>query len=434
MLAMQAAAVEAAFAKLGEGIERRWRSLNYDQDAFSAIAVEMLASAGIVGSIGSEDILDWAMASRDLPAQHDLAATFGQPPLTMYRTERFHVSVLFWLYATVSIHEHGFEGAFGVLDGSSIHSSWTFEQALSIGSNLKLGTVRRNSTELLEIGGIRPILAGPSGAHSLVHLDTPSATVVIRTCADPRHHRQYNYLVPGVAINPEYPDQTLVKKCQLIKLIASYYPERLGALIDASLTGADALSELELLSAAITTGPFRRWFPSDKAAIPDPAASAPWIQSVVDERRRESMLMSLRSRSQDPAHRLALAIIMNHLDAATAIELFARKRFGDPVASMASAITELLAKGPFKEVEDPPTPTLLHEVISRLIGGWSLDQIRSSLADKASGSTTDQQLPALAEILRRSTFLADLVPADRLMSQQRCAGPIASIDHGSGSG
>lgn len=224
MLAMKAASVEAAFGKLGEGIERQWRTLDYDQDAFNAIAVEMLASAGIVGSIGSEDILDWAMTSRQLPAQHDLAATFGQPPLTMYRTERFHVSVLFWLSATVSIHEHGFEGAFGVLDGSSIHSSWTFEQTLSISTNLKLGTVRRNSTELLEIGAIRPILAGPSGAHSLVHLDTPSATVVIRTCADPRHHLQYNYLVPGVAINPEYPDQTLVKKCQLIKLIAVPLP------------------------------------------------------------------------------------------------------------------------------------------------------------------------------------------------------------------
>ncbi|POX89662.1 hypothetical protein [Mycobacterium kansasii] len=430
MLAMKAASVEAAFGKLGEGIERQWRTLDYDQNAFNAIAVEMLASAGIVGSIGSEDILDWAMTSRQLPAQHDLAATFGQPPLTMYRTERFHVSVLFWLSATVSIHEHGFEGAFAVLDGSSIHSSWTFEQTLSISTNLKLGTVRRNSTELLEIGAIRPILAGPSGAHSLVHLDTPSATVVIRTCADPRHHLQYNYLVPGVAINPEYPDQTLVKKCQLIKLIASHYPDRLGALIDASLAGADALSELELLSAAITTGACRRWFPSDNAAVPVPAASAPWIQSVVDERRRESMLMSLRSRSQDPAHRLALAIIMNHLDAPTAIELFARKGFADPVARMASAITELLAKGPFKEVEDPPTPTLLHDVISRLIDGWSLDQIRSSFADKASGTTTDQELLTLAEILRRSTFLADLIPADQLISHQRCVGPTSSVfDH-----
>lgn len=426
MLAMKAASVEAVFGKLGQGIERQWRSLDYDQDAFSAIAVEMLASAEIVGSIGSQDILDWAMAARQLPAQHDIAASFGQPPLTMYRTERFHVSVLFWLSATVSIHEHGFEGAFGVLDGSSIHSGWTFEQTLPISTNLKLGTVRRNSTELLEIGAIRPILAGPSGAHSLVHLDTPSATVVIRTCADPRHHLQYNYLAPGVAINPEYRDPTLVKKCQLVKLIASYYPQRLGALIDASLTGADPLSELELLSAAITTGPFRRWFPSANAATPAPAASAPWIQSVVDERRRESMLMSLRSRSQDPAQRLALAIIMNHLDAATAIELFARKGFADPVARMASAITELLVKGPFKEVEDPPAATLLHDVISRLIDGWSLDQIRSSFADKPSGTTTDQELLALAEILRRTTFLADLIPTDRLMSQQRCAGPIAA--------
>lgn len=428
MLAMKSVSVEAAFAKLGDGIETTWRSLNYDQDAFSAIAVEMLASCGIAGSIESEDVLNWAMTSRCLPPQHDLAATFGQPPLTLYRTERFHASVLFWLSATVSIHEHGFQGAFGVLDGSSVHSRWTFEPSMSINSSLKLGTVRRNSTELLEIGDIRPILPGPAGAHSLVHLDTPSATVVIRTCDDPRHHRQYNYLVSGVAINPEYVDQALVKKCQLIKLIASCYPEHLGRLVDASVTDADAFAELELLSAAITTGPFRRWLTSDQAAIPTPAASAPWIQAVVDERRRESLLMSLRNRTQDPAQRLALAIIMTHIDAATAVELFARKRFSDPATSLASAITELLAKGPLREVADPPQPTLLCDVLAKLIEGWTMDQIRSSLAGNASGAKADEELVGIAEILRRSTFLTGLVPAERLGFRRPVVGVTPSVN------
>ena len=56
--------------------------------------------------------------------------------------------------------EEELDGAFHVLEGSSIHSHFEFEKSESISAHLRVGQLRMTSTQLLETGSTVPIACG----------------------------------------------------------------------------------------------------------------------------------------------------------------------------------------------------------------------------------------------------------------------------------
>ncbi len=203
------------FEQLGREVETRWRDIGYDEAAFPALAAELLRSADVPSKVSAWDVTEWALATYELPRQRDLRASFADPPITVFSGLRFQIDVYFWFESTTSIHQHGFCGAFQVLEGSSIHSWYTFNKERAINAFAETGSLDLKTCGLLEKGDVQEIVGGRAYIHSLFHLERPSATLIIRTDRSPLELPQFNYHKPHLAVDPFLEQDTVIKKLQV---------------------------------------------------------------------------------------------------------------------------------------------------------------------------------------------------------------------------
>lgn len=240
----------APFVELGRCIEDRWRSRNFDIEHFPEVARIALAEADLPSRVDPWDVVEWGRAEPVLPVQRDLPGRFGDLPLTLYNGSRFYIDVYLWLDGTTAIHQHGFSGAFQVLGGSSLHSTYDFEVRERANTHLAIGDLECQHAELLTVGEVREILPGSAFIHALFHLDRPSTSIVVRTVSDIEHQPQYSYEKPGIAHDPFFSEANLTKKLQTYRLLLNAgRPEADDALVEA-LEDADFQSSMTILSFA----------------------------------------------------------------------------------------------------------------------------------------------------------------------------------------
>jgi hypothetical protein len=115
------------FTELGVLVNKLWKEKNYDQHRFPAVAMQALSELPPAENVSFREGVFLGLAD-PLPVQSDMAAQFGQPPLTVYSAEEFRIELLFWLHALPSIHQHGFSGAFHVMHGNTLQAGWQFHQ------------------------------------------------------------------------------------------------------------------------------------------------------------------------------------------------------------------------------------------------------------------------------------------------------------------
>ena len=236
------------FTILGEQIENLWRDKNYDETLFPAIAADGLREANLPEKLSAWEVIEWTLKQTHLPEQRDVAANFGDPPITLYNSPRFHIDVYFWLNGTTAVHQHGFCGAFQVLLGSSIHSWFEFETSEKINTFVEIGNLNLKTCDLLSVGDVQEIQAGKPYIHGLFHLDQPSATIVVRTHRSPLHLPQFAYYKPFLAVDPFFEEPDTRKKLQSISaLIRAKYPET-DRLISEWLETADFQTTFSILS------------------------------------------------------------------------------------------------------------------------------------------------------------------------------------------
>ena len=140
----------AQFEQLGNIVEAQWEKAGRTESSFAEIATTALADSRVLTTIEPRDIVTWLMKGHDVPGQN--ASDFGQPPINVYVSNGFYIQVLFWLDSTTAIHEHSFSGAFGVLSGSSVQSTYSFETEQAPSERLIVGHTRFLSSELLYRG------------------------------------------------------------------------------------------------------------------------------------------------------------------------------------------------------------------------------------------------------------------------------------------
>ncbi len=204
------------FQKLGAEVEILWRDKNYDEEVFPEIAANALREANLPAKVSAWDVIEWTMNEANLPVQQDLSGKFGDPPITIYNSPRFHIDVYFWLEGTTAIHQHSFCGAFQVLLGSSIHSWYDFERSEAVNSFTEIGNIDLKLCELLSVGDVQAISAGRQYIHALFHLEQPSATIVVRTHKSPLFLPQFSYHKPFLAIDPFFEEANTTKKMQCV--------------------------------------------------------------------------------------------------------------------------------------------------------------------------------------------------------------------------
>lgn len=405
------------FRALGDQIEAQYRAAGYDEAAFPAIAEAALRASPPAGHLAACDVLTWVLGAggaHDLPRQVNVDGGFGQPAIQVYVTQRWYIEVLHWLDGTTAIHDHGFNGAFHVLAGASIHARYRFVEEHRRGARLRLGRVERDGVELLQAGDVRAIHEGAALIHSLFHLDRPSVTVVVRTTHVPGAAPQLSYLPPGLAYDESYSTEALARKLQACVALRRLDHPDLEALLCRLYGEADPLSLVRLV---LKTAPsFKDEAAIARALAPAQQRDAPLaaaLLAVVREERRQSRLVALRARLRAPEPRFLLALLL-YFDSGGPILDLVRARW--PHLDVEAAVVSWLDA--VADLPDPARPgRRLCEVDLRgpgpssaaraMLGGRPLPEVVAALTREFGAAQVAPQAAALATLqaeLQASVF------------------------------
>ncbi|CAN5200065.1 hypothetical protein BH20ACI1_BH20ACI1_21540 [soil metagenome] len=312
------------FNNLGAEIEKLWRDKNYDENLFPALTAQALKDAKLPEKVSAWEVIEWTLGETFLPEQRDLRGNFGDPPITIYNSPRFHIDVYFWLQGTTAVHQHAFCGAFQVLLGSSIHSWYEFERREAVNTFTEIGDIKLKLCELLQVGDVQEIRAGRQYIHGLFHLDMPSATIVVRTHKSPLFLPQYSYHKPFLAIDPFFEEPNTIKKLQSITaLIRTEHPDT-DKFIAELLEKSDFQSTYVILSnlrGYLQKGQIGHYFNPDAAqnkfnalleiAKKRHGSLAECLPQVFAHQTKVDEIVSRRSYVNDPEQRFFLALLMN---------------------------------------------------------------------------------------------------------------------------
>ncbi|MFL6468120.1 MAG: hypothetical protein ACJ72Z_09210 [Pyrinomonadaceae bacterium] len=312
------------FTDLGDRIDAAWRAVDYDEEKFPGIAADFLRDEGLPTKVTPWDILEWGLKQTEFPRQKDANANFGDPPITLYTAPKFFIDIYFWFEGTTAVHQHSFCGAFQVLHGSSIHSWYKFETLETINLFVKLGEMSLKVCELLETGAVQEIWGGRQYIHSLFHLDSPSATICIRTDKSPLELPQFSYHKPNLAIDPFYDEETIKKKLQIISAMARAKRQNMDECVNELLANSDFQNTFQILQMArrvVNANQIDYLFGvgSGKASFDSYLETArkrhgekiDALQAVFGHIDRLNEILHRRSFITDPEHRFFFALLLN---------------------------------------------------------------------------------------------------------------------------
>jgi hypothetical protein len=333
------------FQTLGEKVEQLWRDKNFDETIFPVIAAEALESAGLPDKISVWDVIEWTLKQNVLPDQRDLHGRFGDPPITLYNSTRFHIDLYFWLEGTTSIHQHGFCGAFQVMHGSSLHSHYEFNSHDQVNVFTEIGEMNLLTVDFLEVGMVRKILAGRQYIHGLFHLDHPSATIVVRTHKIPVALPQYSYYKPSLAIDPFFDEPNTIKKLQCLSALFRTNHPNTDKIISNLLEESDFQTTFTVLSTVndflqsnqleqmFNTGSSEKRFEALMEIVRKRHGNrAEVFPKIFAHQEKVNEIIKRRNFVKEPEHRFFLALLMN-VEGKQRILSLVRKRFpeADPI-------------------------------------------------------------------------------------------------------
>lgn len=419
------------FEKLGTLVEQNWKASHYDAQAFPAIAAQALRELSGIKPAQPQDIIRNYHVDDQTPDQMD--TEFSDLAITMYKTTKFYIDAYYWLDGTNTIHQHGFEGAFQVLTGSSLHWEYKYRQEIMANSSFTMGQLALEGAEMLREGDIRTILPGNQFIHTLFHLDRPSVTICLRTSLNQDYLPQYTYLKPHIAIDPLNRDPSVIKKAQSVGLLLRM--GRLGAdsTIDEMLSGSDLQSSFAILNtlfhymfvesqknAGLPVEHLDRYHTLLDITRKKHGAMSDYLPPVFTELRRTDKIVKLRKRIISRDHRYFLALLLNAPNRSLLLDL--TKQWSpqqNPIDVVAQWIIDIssidsswLPK--LSPLEDKRYHSLYAAVLRRLLEGMSIDEVENALMK---GQDVDQSLKnnldikALCKSLQNSHLLGAILSA-----------------------
>lgn len=394
-----------ALTRIGEEIERRWSARDYRHNYFHDIAAECLHTAAYHRRFDEDEIINWVNNAASLPEQLDPRSNFGQPPLTIWRTDRFVVDLYFWVDTDTSTHDHSFSGAFTNLVGQSLNCTYRFEQGVQADEGVLLGSVSLDRTELLKPGDICTIPAGPRFIHRVWHLDCPTITLVPRTVTRRRGLRQYNYYTEGMAVRyrRKAPIEFQRRREFLNYLFRRQHPRRIE-LAEEVLRRTRGYRLFTLLGDLL----FHIKEPDelDNLLARLPAKGRGWFDTALAVMRASNPLKGVYwRRLQRTEHRLLIALLSTFHDSSATAEWLARHGYtGDWTTMLTSWLSEMDQDKALRlQLGSART-----EIMSYLLRGLSDEQALHEL--RRTYTITEPEVELLVQGFRRFRELHFLKP------------------------
>lgn len=322
--------MNAYFSELGKTIYKRWEKVNFSLEAFPAIATKALKEKPPAKHVGLRVLMRDFLLDDEQPFQ--TFSGFGQPELIVFDNPKFYIQLLFWLDGTTDIHQHGFSGAFHVLEGSSIQSEFDFLNPNHITAHFRLGNLKLRKAELLETGSTVPILSGDGCIHSLFHLETPSVTVVVRTHSDPGSSPQFTYLPPHVALDPIKEDAITLRRKQLLDAMEQTGDPDYASLVETMAGKLDLERGFFILQNCMghlrATG---AWDGAWRSFSRKHGKAAAMIEPTLEEITRRDALVAMRSSIGEVEHRFFLALLLTVPDRNLILSMIGKRFPGKPL-------------------------------------------------------------------------------------------------------
>lgn len=302
--------MNAYFEKLGRTVLERWKQQNFSLEAFPELAQAAMEEAPPSENVDLEEMVQEFLANDDQPIQGQ--SGFGQPELLAFNDSRFYIQILFWMEGTTDIHQHEFSGAFHVMQGSSVHSEFEFDNAQPVTPHIRTGDLRLKQIELLETGRTVPITSGRDCIHSLFHLDTPSVTVVVRTHHDPGTGPQFNYLPPHIGFDPVQGDALTMRRKQLLEVLETIDYEGYVGLVNGMMDSLDFERGFHTLQHTMDRLQVLGEWESVLAKFQQKHGElAEGVPATLAESLRRDAITQMRYHIGNPEHRFFLALVMN---------------------------------------------------------------------------------------------------------------------------
>ncbi len=339
-------------------------------------------------------VLNLLTAGADLPKQRASSDVFGQPPTVMYRSENFEIQAITWMEGTTSTHQHGFDGAFRVVWGSSLHVGYTFDQQDSMAEgHLVTGQLAMIEPEILWPGDVRPIVAGPDFIHALFHLERPSMTIVVRNGSSGLPFPQYDYRPPGLGFDVLEKDDRFQMRMRGMHTL--YRLDPVGA-----ATAARDLTKSEDLWTAFRVcdeWAFAYGESADLSNLIEVLAGRAGVfeellPPMYAEQVRRGRLLARRGLLRESRHRLFLALIVNLPDRASIHRAMEQLFPGQDPSKLIADLVEELASPEYRGISGL---SLGADELAMLTS-----QLREGDADDALGAVSAQwKPPSLLETL-----------------------------------
>jgi len=329
----------AAIEELGVELEREWAAVDYELGAFPEICASRLQGARLPTRIDAEDVVR-AVFAGGLPQQLDPDARFGQPPVTLYRSPRFYIDALFWVDGTTAIHDHAFSGAFQVLAGQSIETTFSFAPSRDVDGRMRLGDLDVRGSALRAVGDVRAVPAGPAYIHSLFHLARPSVTLVVRTYRDPSPEIQLAYSSAGIAFDKNDEDPVSDRFVQILEMLRKTEHPGFEVLAGDLVAATEPHTAFAILRSCAKL-PDRDLLHRLTGRVAD-ADTGRRIGLWLTEQRRIDFLISRRGLVRKPELRFLLAVLLNARRRSDALALVAGFSPGaNPARQIAAWLAEL---------------------------------------------------------------------------------------------
>jgi len=238
------------FKTLVRRAEREWTRTRHRLAAFPEVAARLLREFEYDLNQDQLDrwLVQWFRESVPLPEQVSLHNTFGQPPITLFNNGSLVVDLYLWVAADTTIHSHGFRGAFRVLHGSSLQETYDVKVTRRIAPGVVQCDPGIPRMTILQPGDVHVILPAEKLTHRVIHLESPTVTLCVKTINEPGIH-QWEYYPHGLAMQRLDLDPDLIKEIYYFEYLLNRDTTLAARFLQAIVGGLSVVMRLTLYDA-----------------------------------------------------------------------------------------------------------------------------------------------------------------------------------------
>ena len=307
------AEVHELIVALAHEVDARWLD-HLDDGAFTEAAADAIGAAALPERLPVPAVLTYLTAWPGLPPVVAGENEYGEPTVTVWRSEEFHIEVMVWNVGAIALHDHVNAGAFVPLEGRRFHTRYHFTPTGTWADRFTVGDLRLVRGEVLDPGAVRGILPGVAFLHDLVFCAERCTTISVRRRSSTGESA--SYLAPGIRLPNTALGERRVRALDHLRHIDRAEWNRAVAEM-VSQSPETALLSLVDLCWLMTP---RQLGPVVQRIVDRWGGDLAWWAGLVAENMRRLRLARLLP-AADPDARLALGALRAGIDGASAADL-----------------------------------------------------------------------------------------------------------------